>query len=106
MNARTPCSLCGAPCGIGDWPWCPHGRPSYGVHDDTLPGGARWLHNLDDRPVWVETKTQFTRELRSRDLQVADRGRHNTDDASPYATRTRLKPGKRDPFLGTAGIPS
>jgi putative FmdB family regulatory protein len=71
------------------------------MHDDVLTGGPRWMHNLDDHPVWVETKTQLQRELGSRGLRLADRASHNTDDATPYATRTRLKPGKVDPFLGT-----
>lgn len=69
------------------------------VVDDTLPGGARWMHNLGDRPVWVETKTQFKNELSSRGLVHAPRDRYNRDDRSPYATRTRLRPGQRDPFV-------
>lgn len=73
------------------------------VIDDTLPGGARWMHNLGDTPVWVETKTQFTQELARRGLVQAERSTYARDDKSPYATRTRLRPGQRDPFLQRAG---
>jgi len=70
------------------------------VIDDALPGGARWMHNLGDTPVWVESKTQFREELATRGLVQAERSSYNRDDKSPYATRTRLRPGQRDPFLG------
>lgn len=72
------------------------------VIDDTLPGGARWMHNLGDKPVWVETKTQLNQELSSRGLVQAERNTYNKSDKSPYATRTRLRIGQRDPFISRA----
>jgi hypothetical protein len=74
----------------------PHGGH---VIDDTLPGGARWMHNLGDTPVFVETKTELKGIMAARGLVPAERGTYNRDDKSPYATRTRLRPGARDPFL-------
>lgn len=73
------------------------------VIDDTLPGGPRWMHNLGDKPVWVETRSQYKEELTKRGLVQAERKTYNSDDRSPYATRTRLRPGARDPFLQGAG---
>ena len=72
------------------------------VIDDTLTGGARWMHNLGPEPVWVETKTQFQQELRSRGLRLADTKSYSRDDKSPYATRTRLRLDKIDPFVDRA----
>ena len=75
------------------------------VIDDTLPGGARWMHNLGDEPVWVETKTQLTAELASRGLVIDERRASAKRDDSPWATRGRLKPGARDPFVHAASGP-
>lgn len=98
-GSATICKSCGKPIRIGDYPFCPHGKANFAVADDTLTGGARWMHNLGDKPVWVETKTQLNKELASRGLRIADRGTHNKQDSSPYATKSRLKPGRVDPFL-------
>lgn len=57
------------------------------------------MHNIDDRPIFIETKTQYREELAKRGLRQAERASYNKDDSSPYATRTRLKPGRVDPFL-------
>ena len=67
--------------------------------DDTLTGGARYVHNLGDHPIWIETKTQMKKEMEKRGLVFADRASYNRDDHTPWATRTRLRPGQRDPFL-------
>lgn len=69
------------------------------VIDDVLPGGPRKMHNLGPDPVWVETKTQLALELASRGLVQDVRDRHAADDKSPWATRTRLRPGAVDPFM-------
>ena len=69
------------------------------VIDDTLEGGARWLHNIDDKPVWVETKTQYKEELAKRGLVPDVRDDHAKIDQSPWATKTRLRHGGVDPFL-------
>ena len=106
MNAET-CEKCGASYHVGEDYRCPHGPvQSGGVIDDTLPGGARWMHNLSDSPIWVETKTQLKHELQSRGLVQAERNTYNKSDKSPYATRTCLRPGQRDPFLQRAERPT
>lgn len=69
------------------------------VIDDTLPGGPRWMHNLGDKPVWIETKSQLKREMELRGLVPAPRDRYEKHDQSPWATRDRLRPGARDPFV-------
>ncbi len=97
------CDKCGATVQIGEFPFCPHGPVGKGgVIDDTLPGGARWMHNLGDQPIFVETKTQYNAELKARGLVQAECNSYNKDDKSPYASRTRLRPGQRDPFLSRA----
>ena len=98
----TICERCGQAIAEGSWPFCPHERGAAHVIDDALPGGARYVHNLGDTPVWVETKTQFRQELASRGLEQVERKTYNRDDKSPWATRTHLRPGQRDPFLHRA----
>lgn len=99
MNTET-CEKCGATYGVGEDYRCPHGGVGVGgVIDDTLPGGARWMHNLGHDPVWVETKSQLKQEFATRELAPAERGSYNRNDKSPYATRTRLRPGAKDPFV-------
>lgn len=98
----STCEKCGQELQISDFPFCPHGRGRANVSDDTLTGGARWMHNLGDKPVWVETKSQLNRELATRGLVQTERKTYNRDDKSPYATPTRLRPGQRDPFVHRA----
>lgn len=94
------CDKCDKELSIGEHPFCPHGFGGrVGVIDDTLPGGARWMHNLGDRPIFISTKTEYKQELAKRGLVQAERNTYNRDDKSPWATRTRLRPGQRDPFL-------
>ena len=73
--------------------------PTQGLIDDTLPGGARWMHNLGDAPIWVETKSTLREIMQARGLVPAPRSSYCKDDRSPWATATRLRPGQRDPFL-------
>lgn len=94
------CDKCGQSYAVGEDYRCPHGTVGRGgVIDDTLPGGARWMHNLGDKPVWVETKTQLNSELSARGLVQAERNSYNRSDKSPYATKTRLRAGQIDPFV-------
>jgi hypothetical protein len=100
----TICEICGKDVQIGEHPFCPHGfGRGVNVIDDTLPGGARFMHNLGDTPVWVETKSELKQIMQDRGLVFAERATYNRQDKSPYATRTRLRPGQRDPFLQNAG---
>jgi hypothetical protein len=73
------------------------------VIDDTLTGGARWMHNLGDEPVWVETKTELKQIMQERGLVFAEHRQYSRDDHTPYASRTRLRAGQRDPFV--QGVP-
>ncbi len=72
------------------------------MHTDVLPGGPRPIHNITDDPIWVETKTEYDALLKKHGLVNDVRDNHNKDDKSPWATRTRLRPGQRDPFLHPA----
>lgn len=74
------------------------------AQDDTLPGGPRLMHNLGDTPMWVETKTELRRIMNDRGLVFAERAAYNKHDRSPWATRTRLRPGERDPFIHPVGF--
>lgn len=58
--------------------WADHGlgvcplvsrQQAQAVIDDQLPGGARFIENLGNEPVWVETKTQLKQELDARGLE-------------------------------------
>lgn len=102
------CEVCGFELHEGDWPFCnksggPHERAETAqVIDDTLTGGARWMHNLGDKPVWIETKSEYSALLAQRGLVQTERKVYCKQDRSPYATKTRLRPGQRDPFLHRA----
>lgn len=67
------CDRCGKTLTIGEYPWCGgrnnHGRYTGDTIQDTLPGGAQWIENLGDQPVWVESKTQLRREAAQRGLR-------------------------------------
>ena len=102
MNG-TPCEKCGHMIHFGEHPWCPHERSSGNAIDDTLTGGARWMHNLGDTPIFVETKSELKKIMAERGLVFAERKNYCKDDKSPYATRTRLRPGQRDPFIHGGG---
>lgn len=69
------------------------------VIDDTLTGGARWMHNLGDQPIFVRSKSELKRIMQERGLVFAERNNYCKDDKSPWATETRLRPGQRDPFI-------
>ena len=43
------------------------------VIDDQLIGGAKFIENLDVKPVWCESKTQLKREAKARGLVQVDR---------------------------------
>ena len=70
------------------------------VIGDEVPGGARYFHNLGDTPIWIESRADLKREMDKRGLVHAERNSYAKDDKSPWATRTRLRPGQTDPFLG------
>lgn len=99
-SQHETCEQCGAELHISDWPWCPHGPYRGDVIQDTLPGGAQWIENLDTTPVWVESKSQLRREAEQRGLrwdpkptrrtppnpEVDQRGRFNGGAYPTYRT--------------------
>ena len=88
MNPCRPCEVCGLTVHISSWPWCPHGKPYGTAISDELRGGARFIENLGDEPVWVETESQLKREARARGLRPFVRhapGPHG--DKSKHTTR-------------------
>jgi hypothetical protein len=106
--STTICDVCGSALQSGDWPFCgtngTHERAgTVQVIDDTIPGGARWMHNLGDQPMFVEKKSELRQIMAERGLVFAEHNSYNKSDKSPYATRTRLRPGQIDPFI--TGVP-
>jgi hypothetical protein len=71
---------------VGSWPYCPHGRPSFKVFQDSIPGGL-WLENLGPEPVKVYSKSERKFEMEKRGLvesvrhigeQGSDKSRHTS----------------------------
>jgi hypothetical protein len=98
----STCEKCGKELQHGEHPFCPHGFGAGVVMDDTLTGGARWMHNLGERPVWIEKRSELKKIMAERGLVPAEKNNYSRDDKSPYASRTRLRPGQRDPFVQRA----
>jgi hypothetical protein len=67
------CEACGNPLQVGQWPWCPHGTPSVGVIDDQLEGGPRHFETMGADSPYIESKSQWKREVEARGLLHNDR---------------------------------
>lgn len=67
------CDRCGEAVDIGDWPFCPHGTPNLSVIDDQLDGGPRRFETMGDDAPYIETKSQWRREVAKRGLIPANR---------------------------------
>jgi len=69
------CESCGKDFQVGDWPWCPHGRPlvGVGVIDDQLEGGPRRFETMGHDAPYIESKSQWRREMAARNLEHFDR---------------------------------
>jgi len=81
------CNCCKQPIEVGAWPWCPHGRGTPQVIDDTILGGEV-LENVADQPITVYSKSERRRVLREHNVfefvrHVGQRG----SDKSPHTTR-------------------
>ena len=87
-NRVVTCPKCWA---TGDAPREREERKGPAIQDDTLTGGARWVENMGHKPIWIETKSEFKRELERRGLELKDAGTHVREDKSPWATRYRRK---------------
>ena len=74
------CDTCGHEFSIGDWPFCDgsgHNRASVHVIDDTLEGGPRRFETMGPDAPFIETKSQWRREMQARNLVQVDR--HDAD---------------------------
>ena len=70
------CNQCGQAYDIGDYPFCKggHGRAYPAVIDDQLEGGPRRFETMGDDAPYIETKSQWKREMAARHLEcVGDR---------------------------------
>ena len=68
------CATCGQPLVIGAWPWCPHGTPNVSIIDDQLEGGPRHFETMGHDAPFLESKSQWKREMALRNLEcVGDR---------------------------------
>lgn len=67
------CERCGRPYGIGDWPFCPHGRYRGTVIGDDIPGGFV-QENFGDQPeVFYSQKAM---DKRAKELGLVPFVRH------------------------------
>ena len=70
------CEKCGAAIQVGEWPFCPHGFPigsGLNIIDDALEGGPRWFETMGPENVWIESKSQWRREVAARQLVNVDK---------------------------------
>lgn len=81
------CDRCGVEYGVGDFPFCKGGHGKYGISviDDQLEGGARLFENFGHEPVWVESKSQWRREVAARNVVNVDR-----HDSAYYAKQRKM----------------
>jgi hypothetical protein len=61
---NPPCPTCGG----ATERWWPIGATTHGIISDEIIGG-QWLENLGPTPVFVESKSQYRRELAARGLE-------------------------------------
>ena len=74
------CDKCGKWLAVGEWPFCggknAHGFPVSGlaIIDDQLEGGPRHFETLGHDAPFIESKSQWKREMALRNLEcVGDR---------------------------------
>lgn len=82
------CEKCQKVIDVGEWPFCPHGRPSITVIGDEILGGARMFENLGHEAVYIDSRSMLKRELQARGLR--EHTRHvgvPGSDRSPQTTR-------------------
>lgn len=81
------CENCGHEIQVGDWPFCHggHGRPRLSVIDDQIEGGPRVFETLGHDGVYIESKSQWRREVAAREDIV----HYDAHDSAFYAKRKR-----------------
>jgi hypothetical protein len=68
------CAKCDHVLTVGDWPFCPHPRGyAVAVIDDQIEGGPRFFDTMGPEDVWIESKSQWRREVEKRELIHVDR---------------------------------
>lgn len=69
------CEKCGIHYGISQFPFCKggHGRAFPMVIDDQLEGGPRRFETMGDDEPYIESKSQWRREVEARGLIHVDR---------------------------------
>ena len=85
------CQKCGKTLELGEWPFCGgvnnHGFPIAGISiiDDQLEGGPRRFETMGDDEPYIESKSQWRREMQARGLMNVDR-----HDSAYYAKRRKM----------------
>jgi hypothetical protein len=81
------CDKCGTEYGIGDFPFCKGGHKPYKpmVIDDQLEGGPRLFDTMGHDEVYIESKSQWKREVAARNLENVVR-----HDSAYYAKQRRM----------------
>ena len=70
------CEKCGTVLEVGDFPFCKGGHKggwNVSVIDDQLEGGPRFFDTMGHDDVWIESKSQWRREVAARQLEHVDR---------------------------------
>lgn len=65
-----------------------------GVIDDQIEGGPRWFETMGHEPVWIESKSQWRREVAKRNLENVVR-----HDSAYYAKQRK----QHDEYLRDTG---
>lgn len=69
------CERCGLEYGIGQYPFCKggHGHWNVSVIDDQLEGGPRRFETMGPDAPYIESKSQWRREVDARGLVHVDK---------------------------------
>lgn len=69
------CENCGHELQVGDWPFCNsgHGKYNVSVIDDQLEGGPRFFETMGHDAPYIESKSQWKREVEARGLVNVDK---------------------------------
>lgn len=83
------CDACHQPLAVGDWPYCPHGRPLLPLRyrQDQVPGGLV-IENLGPRPIRFDSHSEKRAYMRAHGIRefIQHVGVPGTDK-SPHTQR-------------------
>lgn len=73
-NGNVCCDTCRQPLNVGDYPFCPHGRPESGIMivQDEIPGGVV-LENYGPDPVKFYSHTERRAYMEAHGLQEKEK---------------------------------